>query len=96
MSVQRGKFDPVDLHAEVTRIPRARSKKAKMRKLREEAAGRLIASATLLFCTSVIAYLLWDCFRVAHPIQPVALGIALFYNAYSLGAYMTHRRIKED
>lgn len=67
-----------------------------MQEQRNEAAGHLIASTTILFCTSVIAYLLWDCFRVSHPIQPVAMGIALFYNAYSLGTYMTHRRIKED
>lgn len=61
-----------------------------------EAVGHLIASATILFSTAVIAYLLWDCFHVLHPIQPVALGVALFYAAYSLGVYMTHRGIKED
>lgn len=66
-----------------------------MNEKRNEAIGHLIVSVTILFCTSVMAYLLWDCFHVLHPIQPVALGTALFYTAYSLGVYLTYRRIKE-
>lgn len=72
------------------------TRRDRLRKLRETAAGSLIASIAILLCTAVIAYLLWDCFKVSHPIQPVALGMSLFYSGYSLGAYMAYRRVKED